>query len=199
MKKLFFSFLTMAAFLTMAVKSANAQQASIKLGVFNMDLIVQNLPEFKATVQDKVEQYDKDSLGVAHDMLQQQFVTLDSTWKADSAKKVPKAILDGTAQKRVEVYYQLAQWSQIAQQYHQNKMYQLAEPLYKKAQASFEKIKVAKKINVVLAQDAILIADPGMVENLTLDVAKDLGIPTGENGGGAAPAKAPAKPAAGKK
>jgi len=201
MKKLFFSFLTMAAFLTIAATNVNAQQA-LKIGVFDYEQIIRALPEFKATVQDKLDQYDRDSLGAAHDMLQQQFVTLDSTWKADSAKKVPKAILDGTAQKRLETYYQLAQWNQIAQQYHQGKQMQLAEPLYKKVDASYQKIRTAKKINLVLVPDAVAFAEPGTVENLILDVARDLGIPINDNNGassGSAPAKAPAKPAAGKK
>jgi Skp family chaperone for outer membrane proteins len=199
MKKLFFSFLTTVAFIAMAATNVNAQQA-LKIGFFDPNVIVQNLPEFKSVVQDKLDQYDRDSLGVAHDYLQQQYLTLDSTWRADSAKKVPKAILDVTAQKRQETYLQIAQWGQIAQQYHQQKLQQLAAPLFTKVMASYKKMKEAKKVTLVLVQDALFPdGEQGPYENLTIDVAKDLGIPTGDNGGGAAPsaAPAPAKPAAG--
>jgi Skp family chaperone for outer membrane proteins len=207
MKKLIFSFLTTAAFLTIAATNANAQQP-LKIGFFDPNIIVQNLPEFKATVQDKLDQYDRDSLGVAHDMLEQQLASLDSTYKADSAKKVPKAILDVTAQKRQEAYLEYVNWNQYAQRYHQDKLQQLAGPLFTKVMASYKKMKEAKKVTLVLVQDALFQdGEQGAYENLTIDVAKDLGLPVNDNSGGAAaappassaPAKPAAKPAAGKK
>ena len=173
MKKVIFSLLTVMA-LGFVTNGAQAQSA-LKIGVFDLDMIVQAMPEMK-DVQAKMDKYNKDSLGPERDAIEYQYNRADSSYRADSTAGKSKAVLDYSNQQRQQYAYQLINWRQIVAQKQQGKYQELARPLYEKANKVFTDEVKAQKISIVLKPDAISYVDDKLIVNLFEPVAKKLGI-----------------------
>jgi hypothetical protein len=64
--------------------SENTKAQSLKVGVFDIDLMVQAMPGYRA-VDSLVQIYEADSLAVELQYYQMEFQRLDSIYKTDSA------------------------------------------------------------------------------------------------------------------
>lgn len=172
MKKVFFSVLVLTAVLFGGEK-VQAQQ--FKIGVFDMDVMVQVLPGYRA-VDSLVQLYDRDSLSAEYDVYMSEYQRLDSTYKTDSALvaqgKKSKALLDYTTSERQKMGMNIAYWQQIAQQKEDNKRAQLAQPLYEQVAAAYKKVLDAKKYSLILKPQTIELGSN--VDNLFISVAKEL-------------------------
>jgi Skp family chaperone for outer membrane proteins len=172
MKKVFFSMLVLTAVLFGGEK-VQAQQ--LKIGVFDMDVMVQVLPGYRA-VDSLVQLYDRDSLSSEYEVYMTEYQRLDSTYKTDSALvaqgKKSKALLDYTANERQKMGMNLAYWQQISQQKEDNKRAQLAQPLYEQVAAAYKKVLDAKKYSLILKPQTIELGSN--VDNLFISVAKEL-------------------------
>ena len=82
MKKVLFSIFTFIALFFFTQKAV--AQTQLKVGVFDIDLMVQHMPDYKI-VDSLVQVYNTDSLGAEYQIYQNEFQRLDSTFKADSA------------------------------------------------------------------------------------------------------------------
>ena len=94
-----------------------AQTSQPKVGVFDIDLMVQAMPTYRQ-VDSLVQIYERDSLGAEYEIYQSEYVRLDSTYKNDSAlvaagKKSPK-VLEYTAGQRQKMGMNLVYWQQLA-------------------------------------------------------------------------------------
>lgn len=174
MKKVIFSLL-MVTGLAFAANKATAQTAPLKIGVFDIDQMVQAMPEMK-DVQAKLESYQRDSLGPQRDNLELQYTRADSSYKADSLAKRSAATLEYDRKQLAGFGQTLMQWQQIVQQNSQNKYQELAAPSYKKAADAFNKAVKDNHITLVLKPDAIQYADDKQITNLFVPVAKALGV-----------------------
>lgn len=176
MKRVLYSMIAAFALLIIAnVANAQSATAPLKLGAFDAESVVRLMPGY-ARVDSLLNIYSHDSLQTEQNAYYEEYQRLDSTFKKDSASNKPKAILQNLASQRQQVAMTLAYWQQYSQQRTQAKYGELAEPLYTKIRASFDKIRRANKVTVVLSPEAITFAEPSAVVNLTLLVAKDLGI-----------------------
>lgn len=176
MKKVLFSLLAMIG-LGFAANKATAQATPLKVGVFDMDQMVQLMPEYKTSIQPKIEAFQKDSLGPAKDNLDTLFSNAQETYKNDSLAKKSASILSYDRQKLQELYIKEANWNQIIQNETQRKFYEIAKPTYDKVAASYKKVLAANKITLVLNPSAIEGGtDPKAITNLFELVAKDLGV-----------------------
>src|SRR5215831_14394562 len=114
MKKILSLFIVSAVLFT--VEKAHAQQ--VKVGVFDIDYMVRAMPGY-ARVDTLLQKYAADSIGPQYDKFVDQYKTLDSTYKADSADaatgKKSKAMWDSTAKQRQQVAIYLMNWQQIVQ------------------------------------------------------------------------------------
>ena len=167
MKKVFLSLLIVAALGSMA-STASAQ---MKVGVFDIDLMVQAMPGF-ARVDSLTQLYQRDSLGSEYQILTNEFHRLDSTFKADSTAKKPQAVLDYSANQRVQVYQKLVYWQQYAQQKSNEKTQLLAQPLYEQVVNAYQKVLVSKKYALILKPQTYEQGPP--IDNLFISVAKEL-------------------------
>jgi len=172
MRKVFFALLFLAAVLFGGEK-VQAQQ--LKIGVFDMDVMVQVLPGYRA-VDSLVQLYDRDSLSAEYDVYMSEYQRLDSTYKTDSALvaqgKKSKALLDYTTTERQKMGMNIAYWQQISQQKEDNKRAQLAQPLYQQVAAAYKKVLDAKKYSLILKPQTIELGSN--VDNLFVSVAKEL-------------------------
>lgn len=187
MKKVLFSLLLVACVFA-AGTTAKAQSTSpvIKIGIFDIDRMVQAMPGY-GKVDTAVGLYERDSLAAEYEFYNSEYHRLDSTFKADSAKGKPKSVLDAIGQQRQQVGLNIVYWQQIAQNKSQNKRAQLAQPLYETVANAYKKILEAKKITLVLKPEAIEMgSSPAVIEDLFVLVAKELKIPLGQQGQGAA-------------
>jgi len=171
MKKILFSFLLLTG-LVMAGKNANAQ---LKVGVFDLDLMVQAMPGYRE-VDSLVQIYEKDSLNAEYQYYMNEYTRLDSTYKADSVlvaqgKKL-KTMLDMTSADRQKVALNLVYWQQISQNKSNNKRSQLAQPLYNVVADAYKKILAQKKYNLVLKPNSYEMGFP--IDNIFISVAKEL-------------------------
>jgi Skp family chaperone for outer membrane proteins len=175
MKKVIFSLLAVMA-LGFFTSNAQAQTSpALKVGVFDYDVIVGHLPEYK-DVQKKIEEFEKDSLGPRRDAIEYQYNRTDSTYKADSASKKSKAVLDMINQQRQQYAWQLINWQQIVQNAERQKFAELSQPLYDKVQKVLMDEVKAQKITLVIKPDDVIYVDDKTVINLFNPVAKTLGI-----------------------
>jgi len=185
MRKVIFSLLAITG-LGFAANKAQAQTTPLKIGVFDIDQMVQAMPEMK-DVQAKLESYQRDSLGPQRDNLELQYNRADSSYKADSLAKRSAATLDYDRKQVTGFAQTLMQWQQIVQQNSQNKYQELAAPSYKKAADAFNKAVADNHVTLVLKPDAIQYADDKQIINLFVPVAKALGVNINGQGESAAP------------
>lgn len=148
---------------------------SLKVGVFDIDLMVQAMPGYHA-VDSLVQIYEADSLAVELQYNQIEFQRLDSTYKADSALvatgKKPKALLDFTTEQRRKMGLNLVYWQQIAQNKSNNKRSQLARPLYEAVTNAYKKVLARKKYTIILKPQTY---EAGFsIDNLFISVAREL-------------------------
>ena len=167
MKKVFFSLLMVAA-VSLAANKASAQ---MKVGVFDIDYMVQAMPGY-ATVDSMVQIYQRDSLATEYQIMNNEYHRLDSTFKADSTAGKTKAVLDYSANQRQQVAMKLVYWQQYAQQKSDAKTGQLAQPLYEKVVDAYKKVLTTKKYAVILKPQTYEAGFP--IDNLFISVAKEL-------------------------
>ena len=166
MKKVFFSLLVVVA-----VLFAGKAGAQVKVGVFDIDYMVQAMPGY-AKVDSMVQIYQRDSLGAEYQIMNSEFQRLDSTRKADSAAGKSKAVMDYTTNQLQQVYGKLVYWQQYAQQKTQQKTGLLAQPLYEQVVEAYKKVLAAKKYTIILKPQTYEAGFP--IDNLFVSVAKEL-------------------------
>ncbi|TKK64247.1 OmpH family outer membrane protein [Ilyomonas limi] len=166
MKKVFFSLLVVVA-----VLFAGKAGAQVKVGVFDIDYMVQAMPGY-ARVDSLVQIYQRDSLGTEYQILNNEYRRLDSTWKADSAAKKSQAVLDYSNTQRQQIGMKLVYWQQYAQQKSNAKTGELAQPLYEQVVDAYKKVLANKKYTIILKPQTYEAGFP--IDNLFVSVAKEL-------------------------
>ena len=150
-----------------------AQQ--VKVGVFDINLMVQALPAYRQ-VDSLVQLYEKDSLAPEYEIYQSEYVRLDSTYKNDSvmvaAGKKSKKVLDYTAEQRQKMGLNIVYWQQFAQNKSNNKRSQLAGPLYEEVAIAYKKVLDKKKYTIVLKPQTYEFGF--RIENIFVSVAREL-------------------------
>lgn len=160
--------------LCFAFSTSNAQTAAtIKVGVFDMDLMVQALPEYRA-VDSLTQLYERDTLNSEYQVYLSEYQRLDSTLKADTLKGVAKTIMDYNNQQKQQMMYNLSYWQQIAQQKSDGYRNKLAGPLYKKVVDAYKKVVALKKYNLILKPNTYEVGFP--IENMFPLVAKEMNV-----------------------
>lgn len=173
MKKVFLAAVCATA-LCFGFTTSNAQTATAsKVGVFDLDLMVQAMPEYRG-IDSMVQTYERDTLGTEYQIYQGEYQRLDSTLKADSAKGVSKTIMDYNNQQKQQMTYNLVYWQQIAQQKSESYRNNLTGPLYQKIIIAYKRVLAAKKYSLVLKPNAIELGSN--VENVFPLVAKEMNI-----------------------
>ncbi len=172
MKKVFFPVL---AFLALLLSGETAQAQTIKIGVFDLDVMVQAMPGYRS-VDSLLNIYNTDSLGAEYQIYQSEYARLDSTYKKDSvlvaAGTKSKALLDYTDGERRKMAMNLVYWQQIAQQKSDAKKGQLAQPLYEVVAAAYKKVLDTRKYTIILKPQTYELGFP--IDNLFISVAKEL-------------------------
>jgi hypothetical protein len=153
----------------------NAQTGStFKVGVFDIDLMVRALPDYRA-VDSLTQVYERDTLGGEYQVYLSEWHRLDSTLKADTAKgNVPKSVMDYNNQQKQQMGMQLTYWQQIAQNKSDQYRGNLSAPLYQKVVTAYKKVLASKKYNLILKPDSYEVGFP--IENLFPLVAKEMNV-----------------------
>ena len=153
----------------------NAQTATgLKIGVFDLDIMVRALPEYRA-VDSLTQTYQRDSLGAEYQVYQSEYQRLDSTLHADSLKgNVPATVMNYNNQQKQQMGMQLVYWQQIAQQKSDQYQSKLLAPSYQKILVAYKKVLAVKKYDLILKPDAYELGSK--VENMFPLVAKEMGI-----------------------
>ena len=151
------------------------QAQALKVGVFDLDIMVQAMPGYRA-VDSLVRIYESDSLAAEYEHYQVEYQRLDSVYKADSvlvaAGKKIKAVLDFTSEERRKVALNIVYWQQISQNKSNNKRGQLAQPLYEVVVGAYKKILARKKYTLILKPQTYEAGFP--IDNIFFSVAKEL-------------------------
>ena len=202
MKKILFSVFSCIVFM---VAGENIKAQTLKVGVFDIDLMVQAMPGYHI-VDSLVQIYEADSLGAQYQVYESEYHRLDSTYKSDSvlfaAGKRTKVQFDYVTDQRRQIGLNLVYWQQIAQNKSNNKRGQLAQPLYQVVVGAYKKILDKKKYTLILKPQTY---EAGFeIDNIFLSVARELKLtelPQQLLGLGKDPdaVKQPAKPATGNK
>ncbi|MEP6468007.1 MAG: OmpH family outer membrane protein [Parafilimonas sp.] len=173
MKKVFLAAFCITALCFGVTTSFGQTAPAIKVGVFDLDLMVQAMPEYRG-VDSLVQSYEKDTLGVEYQIYQGEYQRLDSTLKSDSAKGVSKTIMDYNNQQKQQMTYNLVYWQQIAQQKSDNYRSTLTAPLYQRILVAYKKVLAAKKYTLILKPSALELGSN--VDNVFPLVAKEMNI-----------------------
>jgi Skp family chaperone for outer membrane proteins len=155
------------------VAPLNAQQ--VKVGVFDLDLMVQAMPGYRQ-VDSMVQVYEKDSLAAEYEIYQSEYIRLDSTYKKDSALfaagKKSKQVVDYTAEQRQKMGLNIVYWQQLSQNKINLKRNELARPLYEQVAAAYKRVLDKKKYAIVLKPQTYEFGFH--IENIFVSVAKEL-------------------------
>jgi Skp family chaperone for outer membrane proteins len=171
MRKALFSF-NLVVFLLIA---ANVRSQTLKIGVFDIDIMVQAMPAYRA-VDSLMQLYDRDTLGALRVYNEAEYVRLDSTYKADSAQvaagKKSKAILDMIAADRQKAMINVLYFQQIAQNKSNEKRGVLSQNLYTAVVNAYKKVLARKKYTLVLKPQTYEGGFP--IDNIFIAVAREL-------------------------
>jgi Skp family chaperone for outer membrane proteins len=170
MKKVLFVVLAFAGTLL----TANTAEAQQKIGVFDIDVMVQAMPGYRA-VDSLVAIYEQDSLRQEYEYNMREYTRLDSTYKKDSAAKKPASVLTYIQNDRNKFGYKLVYWQQYSQQMSEGKRQELAAPMYEKVVNAYSKVLQTNNYLVVLKPGSYEMGSK--VENVFEKVAKELKIP----------------------
>ena len=151
----------------------NAQTSPIKIGVFDIDLMVQALPEYRG-IDSLTQLYERDTLGSEYQVYQNEYQRLDSTYKSDSAKGSSKVALDYILNQKQQMMYNLVYWQQIAQNKSDQYRGQLSSPLYQRVVTAYKKVLSTRKYNIILKPNTYEVGFP--IENMFPLVAKEMNI-----------------------
>ena len=172
MKKIF---VVVMIFLACMLAGRNVKAQTLKIGVFDIDLMVQAMPGYHI-VDSLMQIYNNDSLGAERQVYELEFQRLDSTFKIDSALfaqgKQTKAKFDYTTEERRKVGLNLVYWQQIAQNKSSNKRSQYAQPLYEVVINDYKKVLDKKKYTLILKPQTYEAGST--VDNIFLSVAREL-------------------------
>lgn len=163
------------SFLVFLFAGENIKAQSLKVGVFDIDIMVQAMPGYHI-VDSLVQIYEADSLAIERQYYELEFQRLDSTYKIDSALVATgnksKALLDFTIEERRKMGMNLVYWQQIAQNKSNNKRGQLAQPLYQVVTGAYKKILDKKKYSLILKPRTYEAGFP--IDNIFISVAREL-------------------------
>lgn len=155
--------------------SANVKSQTLKVGVFDLDIMVQTMPGYRA-VDSLMQIFDRDSMGALRDYYTAEYQRLDSTYKADSAQvaagKKSKALLDMVAADRQKAMINVLYFQQIAQNKSNEKRAVLSQGLYTVVVNSYKKVLARKKYTLVLKPQTYEAGFP--IDNIFIAVARDL-------------------------
>ncbi len=154
---------------------ANAKSQVLKIGVFDIELMVQAMPAYRV-VDSLVVIYNRDSLGALREYYELEYNRLDSTYKADSAMAATgqksKAVFDMLTADRQKAMLNIVYWQQIAQDRSDTKRAQLSEKLFKQVSDAYKKVLARKKYTLVLKPNTY---EAGFrIDNIFIAVAREL-------------------------
>ena len=155
--------------------SVNARSQTLKIGVFDIDVMVQAVPAYR-NVDSLMQIFDRDSLGSLREYYESEYQRLDSTYKSDSAQvvsgKKSKAILDMIYADRQKAMINIVYWQQIAQNKSNEKRGVLSQSLYDLVVNAYKKVLARKKYTLVLKPQTY---EGGFrIDNVFIAVAREL-------------------------
>ena len=155
--------------------SVNARSQTLKVGVFDIGIMVQAMPGY-VVVDSLMVIYDRDSLGSLREYYESEYQRLDSTYKTDSeqvaAGKKSKAILDMVSADRQKAMINIVYWQQIAQNKSNEKRNVLSQDLYNLVLNAYKKVLARKKYTLVLKPQTY---EGGFkIDNIFIAVAREL-------------------------
>jgi len=155
--------------------SVNARSQTLKVGVFDIGIMVQAMPGY-VVVDSLMQIYDRDSLGSLREYYESEYQRLDSTYKADSALgaagKKSKAIVDMVYADRQKAMINIVYWQQIAQNKSNEKRNVLSQGIYNLVVNAYKKVLARKKYTLVLKPQTY---EGGFkIDNIFIAVAREL-------------------------
>lgn len=169
MKKVLFTLLV----IVVSFVAGNTVVAQGKIGVFDVDIMVQAMPGYRA-VDSTLQIYQRDSLSLEYDFAVREYNRLDSTYKADSTKKAPATVLNYVKDQKNQIATTIIYWQQISQEKTEGKRQDLAGPLYEKVLGAYSTVLKNNNYLVVLKPGAFEMGSK--VENVFEKVAAVLKI-----------------------
>ena len=155
--------------------SVNARSQTLKVGVFDIGIMVQAMPGY-VVVDSLMQIYDRDSLGSLREYYESEYQRLDSTYKTDSAQvvagKKSKAIVDMVYADRQKAMINIIYWQQIAQNKSNEKRGVLSQGMYDQVVNAYKKVLARKKYTLVLKPQTY---EGGFkIDNIFIAVAREL-------------------------
>lgn len=167
MKKVSTLVLTVMALLVFS-SNVNAQN---KIGYVSVDEVLAVMPEIKK-VQNELASYDS-SLQINYSETLKEYLSKDSSYKADSAKLSP-AIRKAKEQGLEKLAGDLNNFQQNYQNMVNERRNQLMQPIVEKAVSTIKEVAKVNGYTYVFAKDALLVQPEG--DDLLPLVKKKLGI-----------------------
>ena len=171
MKKVLFAMLAFGGLFF--ANNSNAQGSPAKIGVFDIDIMVQAMPGYRV-VDSMLQIYQQDSLRSEYEFAVKEYNRLDSNYKVDSAAKKAASVLNYQKDQRSQIATTIVYWQQISQQKSEQKRQELAAPMYEKVLGAYSKVLQSNNYLVILKPGSYEMGSK--VENVFEKVAKELKI-----------------------
>lgn len=148
-------------------------KAQSKVAVFDIDVMVQLLPEYRH-IDSALKIYTDDSLVQEYNFYKKEYLKLDSSYRIDSAMNKSKAILDFRKSQMENLGFNLVNFDKIAEYKVNIKRSLLARPLYEKVLTAFKKVQQQKDYDLILKPGSYEVLSK--VDNVFVMVAKELKV-----------------------
>jgi hypothetical protein len=162
-------------FVFVGLANNDVRSQTLKVGVFDLDLMVQAMPAYQA-VDSLMQIYDRDSLGAEEEYNQMEYKRLDSVYRADSVAVAKgqknKAVYDMIVADRQKAMINILYWQQIAQNKSAQKRSFYSQNLYKLASEAYKKVLARKKYTLILKPNTYEVGFT--IENVFIAVAREL-------------------------
>lgn len=184
-----FSLIVAALFALPAVGgagNANAQGQGLRVGFTDHEIIIVNMPEYRQ-VQNQLQELFRGGQQELQGLYQDYQERLDRYQRQ-------QALLN--EQRRAEREQELMELQQQIQEQGQQREQQIAEreaelmaPLFQRVQGAIDNVASRRNLDIVLRanvgnQPMILYVNPNTITDITLDVARELGIEVDEDAAG---------------
>lgn len=154
-----------------------AQAQALKVGYTDADLLIANMPQFRQIQQQLQQEAATEQQALA--ALEQEFQQKLERYQTQQALLSDESRAE-REQELMQLQNELQQSAMERQQGLAAREQELLQPLFEQVEGAISEVAQAQTIDLVLRSPGILYVDESRIVNITLDVARRLGIQVDE-------------------
>ncbi len=146
----------------------------LKVGVFDIDVMVHAMPQYKNIDSLVIMSTSEDDEVIFYELLRDELKKNDSVYSRCKENLYDRSFCDSAGDARAKLITALAHYASLIDQKLKERKLLLAKPLYDKVNAAFLKVVANEKYDLIIKPGCIVTCDN--CTNLFVEVAKELKV-----------------------